>query len=404
MGTFRYSALTAAGARVSGEIDAASEGAAAAELQRSGLFPLHTVPATTGWLAAQVQMLRRRRGPGVALSVTTHELAALLGAGLPLDRALEIVASIAGDKRLAAAFAAVRERVRGGSGLAAALALHPDLFPPLYISLVSAGEAAGALDVALARLAEYLDRAQAVREQIRSALVYPIILLATAGLTLTFVLTRVLPEFAPLLATAGKTLPLSTRIVMGAADLATNWGWLAVMLGLGGWLALRRALAEPGFRRRWDARLLRLPVAGPLIAEAEAGRFARTLGTLLKAGMNLPAALTLARETVGNRAMAVAVADATRDIRAGDSLGALLERSGLFPALAAQLVRVGEATGRLDEMLLHQAGLFERSVARQVERWLAALVPGLTIVLGLVVAAIVGSVLAAILEINNLAG
>jgi general secretion pathway protein F len=401
---FHYTALTAAGARVSGELEAASPAEAVAALQRSGHYPLSTTPAIPTLLGRLIALVRRRRGTGSALSVTTHELAALLGAGMPLDRALEIVATIATDKRLAAGFARLRERVRGGAGLAAALEAEPELFPPLYVSLVQAGEASGSLEAALARLAEHLERARAVAEQLRSAMIYPVILLTTAGLTLAFVLTRVLPQFKPLFAQAGKALPLSTRIVMGLADLASDWGWLAIVIGLGTWLGLRHALQDPGFRLRWDARLLKLPGIGPILAETEAGRFARTLGTLVRAGMTLPAALALARQTLGNKAMAAAVGEAAGKLRAGESLGALLDRSGLFPELAGQLVKVGEATGRLDDMLLHQAGLFERDVSRRIERWLGALVPGLTIVLGLLVAGIVGSVLVAILQVNELAG
>jgi general secretion pathway protein F len=404
MPAFRYIALTASGNRISGEVEAGTPAEAAQVLQRSGHFPLSTKLSAETLFGRLTALLHRRAPGGPALSVATHELAALIGAGMPLDRALEVVASITGDKRLRAAFSRIRELVRGGSGLAAAIEAHPAVFPPLYVSLVQAGEAAGNLDAALAGLAQYLERLRATAEQVRSALVYPVILLATAGVTLSFVLTRVLPQFRPLFAESGKALPLSTRIVMGVGDFASDWGWVVVVLGIAVWLALRKALADPAFRLRWDTVVLKLPILGAVVAEAEAGRFSRTLGTLLKSGMTLPASLALARETVGNKAMAAAIADAARQLRAGESLGALLDRSGLFPDLAAQLVRVGEATGRLDDMLLHQAGLFERSVARTLERWLAALVPGLTIVLGILVAGIVGSVMAAILQMNELAG
>jgi general secretion pathway protein F len=404
MPRFHYTAVTAAGARVSGELEAATPADAVAALQRAGHFPLSTAPAAASLLDRLAGALRRKRPAGPALAVATHELAALLAAGLPLDRALEIVVSIAPDRRLAAAFAGVRERVRGGAGLAGALAGEPDTFPRLYVGLVQAGEAAGGLDATLARLADYLQRAQVVREQVRSALVYPIILLATAGVTLSFVLTRVLPQFKPLFAEAGQSLPLATRLVMALADAVSDWGWALVLLGLAAWLGLRRALARPGFRLGWDRRVLRLPILGKLVAEIEAARFARTLGTLVQGGLALPAALAWSRGTIGNRAMADAVGRAATDLRAGESLGDLMARAGLFPDLASQLIRVGEATGRLDQMLLHQAALFERSVARTTERLLAALVPGLTIGLGLLVAGIVGSVLAAIMKMNDLAG
>jgi len=403
MPRFDYTALTQAGNRITGQMDASTPEAAIAELQRSGHFPLKAVPAKAG-LAS---LLRGRLWPvaasGSALSVMTHELAMLLGAGLPLPAALDLVTGLAPDRRLKDAFGQIRDQVRRGTSLAEAIEAHAALFPRYYAALVRAGEAGGALEVTLVRLSEHLARANAVREHVKSAMIYPVILLVTAGLAIIFILTTVLPQFKPMFAEAGAELPASTRIVMAIGDFVTSWGWAMLMLAILGIFALRRALAEPTLRRRWDAGKLRLPWFGTLIAEAETGRFARTLGTLIQSGVTLPTALGIARETLGNAALRHAAGEAAISLRAGEGLASLLSRSRLFPALASQLVKVGEETGRLDEMLVHQAGLFERRVARGVDRMVAALVPGLTVVLGAVVAGIIASVLSAMLAINNLA-
>jgi len=269
--------------------------------------------------------------------------------------------------------------------------------------LVRAGELAGALDEALRRAAEYQERAHLLTESIKSALIYPIILIATAGLSITFILTTVLPEFKPMFAEAGQALPLPTRIVMVAGDLVGSYGWAILLLACLSGFGLKRLLKRPVFRQRWDSGLLRFPVIGGIVLRTEIARFSRTLGTLLASGLPLPAALATTHDVLGNRAMADAVQAMARDLRAGEGLSDLLRRTTLFPGLVVQLVRVGEESGKLEDMLLRQAEIYDREVARTIERLMAALVPGLTIGLGLIVAGIITSILLAILKVNELA-
>lgn len=402
MPRFRFKAVTAEGAVVAGEIDAASADAAIAAIQARGEFPLSAVEASKGITRDLGRLVWRRAPSQRAISIALRELATLLSAGLPLDRALDVVRALGVDKRLDQSLVAARDRVRSGSGLADALA-HETVLPKLVLSLIRAGELAGSLDEALRRAAEYQERAHLLTESIKSALIYPIILVATAGLSITFILTTVLPEFKPMFAEAGQALPLPTRIVMAAGDLVDSYGWaLLVSLILGGY-GLRRALRRPVFRRRWDGALLRLPILGSLILKTEIARFSRTLGTLLASGLPLPAALATTRDVMGNRAMADAVEAMARDLRAGEGLSDLLRRTDLFPTLVVQLVRVGEESGKLEDMLLRQAEIYDREVARTIERLMSALVPGLTIGLGLAVAGIITAILLAILKVNELA-
>lgn len=402
MPLFRFKAVTAEGAMVAGEIEALSADAAIAAIQARGEFPLSAVDATLG-LSRRFGLPARRTGASQrAISIALRELATLLEAGLPLDRALDVVRALGADKRLDQALVAARDRVRGGAGLADALAAEA-LFPKLVLSLIRAGELAGALDVALRRAAEYQERAHLLTESIKSALIYPIILIATAGLSITFILTTVLPQFKPMFAEAGQALPLPTRIVMFAGDLVSNYGW-AILLALGaGIIGLRRALKQRGFRRIWDRNLLRTPVLGGLVLKTEIARFSRTLGTLLASGLPLPNALLATRDVLGNQAMADAVETMARDLRAGEGLSELLRRIKLFPGLVIQLVKVGEESGKLEDMLLRQAEIYDREVSRTIDRLMAALVPGLTIGLGLIVAGIIASILLAILKVNELA-
>jgi general secretion pathway protein F len=405
MPLFRYKALATDGAVLTGELESISVAAASEHLQSLGHFPIVTTEARriglTAWLNRDFTA-HRRPSPN-DLAIAFHELATLLQAGLPLDRALDLLTDLTPSKPLRAALAAVSTRIRDGSGLADALAADEHSFPRLAISLVRAGELGGGLDTALARLADYLTKAHTLREAIRSALVYPVILLATAALSLVFVLIYVLPAFKPLFAEAGRALPLPTRLVMALGDAVAHWAWLgAALIGLA-ILAVRRALRDPEIRRRRDAALLRLPMFGALLLKTEAARFSRTLGTLIGNGVPLPSALGITAGTLDNRAIAAIIADTVETLREGEGLAAVLARARAFPSLSLQLVRVGEETGRLEEMLLRQAELYEREVQRGIDRLLAALVPALTILLGVVVAGLIGSILVAILKVNELA-
>jgi general secretion pathway protein F len=407
--TFRYEALTAAGDRTAGEIEGVSRAAVIAKLQDSGYLPIGADEIRTGnlrrWLGRELFEGGGARLAGRHLAVATQELATLLKAGLPLDRALDMLVELAEAKRVRTVFAAVLEQVRGGASLADAMHAQGTAFPPLYVTMVRAGERGGALDATLARLADFLAKSHATREAVKSALVYPAILVVVAGLSLVIVLTVVLPQFKPLFHDAGAALPLPTQIVMAVGDVVQDVWWIALLAIAAASLGFRRALATiPSFALSWHRLLLfRVPLVRTLIAKTETARFARTLGTLAANGVTLPSALTLSRETIANRAMAGAVDDVVTRLKEGEGLAAPLAGTGVFPRLATQLMRVGEETGRLDEMLLNVADIFDREVQRTIERMLVLLTPALTIGLGMMIAGIIASVLLAILSVNDLA-
>ena len=405
MPRYQFKALAEGGATVRGELEASSAESAIEAVQALGHFPISAVEISAGRLRRLLQTdLAVLRRPSVnELSVAFHELATLFQAGLPLDRSLEILIDLTRGKSLKPALAAVLERVRDGGGLADALSADARSFPPMAVNLIRAGELSGGLEAALLGLSDYLGKAHSLRESIKSALVYPIILLLTGGGSLAIILVYVLPAFRPLFEEAGKALPLSTRMVMTVGDAVTNYGWLALAAAIALFLGVRQAMKRPELRRRRDAGLLRVPVLGGLITRIEAARFSRTLGTLLGNGVALPVSLAITSETLSNRAMATAVGATAESVREGEGLAELLDRAKLFPSLALHLVRVGEETGRLEAMLLRQADIYDREVQRLIDRLLAALVPALTIGLGGVVAIIIASIMTAILKLNELA-
>jgi general secretion pathway protein F len=406
MPSFRYRAMTTAGSIVTGVLDAPTEAGAIEEIRSRGHYPIeaqHGGEAGPTWRERLMKDIRpAKRFSPRGLVVATQELSALLQAGLELDRALEILVNLDETKPMRPVFERVLEEVRGGTAFADALAESP-AFPKFYVNIARAGEQGGDLRSALEQLGEYLGRSLAVREAVISALIYPAILLATAGISVIVVLVFVLPSFEPLFAEAGKALPPETQLVMAVGNFLTNWSW-ALLLGaavLG--FTLKRALQDKAFKRRWDGLVLRLPLLGPLFAKIDVERFSRTLGTLLKNGVALPAALIVTGDTLANSVIGDAVRGAATGLKEGDSLSRHLRGAGTFPSLALDMMRVGEESGQLDGMLLRQAELYEREIRHTIDRLVALLVPCMTILMGLIVAGLIGSILIAILSVNDLA-
>jgi general secretion pathway protein F len=402
MATFSYRAIDAGGAAVDGEIEAPTLDAAVDRLRRRGELPVRIAPgAAPRPRAAGLFRRPRRLAPRAAASLF-GALAMLLAAGLVLDGALDLLARTgegAGVRRTAAALA---QRVRAGSGLAGAMAALPGRFDPVSLAMVRAGEEGGRLDAALAGLARLAERSRQTAEKTRSALIYPAMVVLTAGATLTLLATVVVPAFAPLFADAGAELPLALALLLAAGDTLAAHGALIALAGLAALLAARAVLARPDAARARDRLLLRLPRIGALIAAAEAARFARALGCLMEGGVTLAAALPLAEAALANRALAAAVGAAAEEVRAGRPLGEALAADERLPPVLVQLLRIGEASGRAGPLLLRAAEICEGDVERGLERATALLVPGLIIALGALVALLVASLLGAILDANRL--
>lgn len=405
MPEFRYKSVAPSGEMHEGVIQAQSQAEAIDKLHDMGHVPIRAEAAgrgsATNWLTRD--LFAGRRVPERQIGLLTSELAMLSRAGLPLDQCLDILTGLMRDERAKRILARVRDDVRGGATLADALAAADGTFPPYYVSMVRAGEASGSLDAILARLAEFIEASVTLKEKVKSALVYPTILLLLAGFSVALLLTVVIPEFEPMFEDSGAELPLLTQIVVGAGGVFQDYWWAMLLAIAAVVLGTRRLLAEPAMRLAWHRRVLTLPLAGELVSKLETARLTRMLGTLLGNGVPMLEALALAGETVGNRALSAALAEVGAKVQQGGGLAGPLAAAGVFPDLAVDLVRVGEESGHLEEMLLKTAEIFERESQRTIDRLITLLVPLLTIGLGVLIAGIVGSILFAILGVNNLA-
>jgi general secretion pathway protein F len=402
MTQFHYRAITATGETLSGQMEAASIGDVIARLQEQGHTPLEVQPTNAGEGGAGMAALFRR-GPfsGDQLAQFTHQLATLLGAGQPLDRALGILLDLPESERARKLIERVRERVRGGNALSSALDEEHGVFPRLYVSLVRAGEAGGSLEETLRRLADYLERARQLRGSVINALIYPAFLLVGVLGSLVLLLAYVVPQFVPIFQDMQVPIPWITRAVLLLGNTLQAWWWLIALLLIGAALAWRARLRDPQARLAWHARLLHLRWVGPLLLKVETARIARTLGTLLKNGVPLLSALAIARQVTGNRALDAALASAHEQVKGGSGLSLALAQSSLFPRLALQMVQVGEEAGQLDAMLLKVADTFEIESRRAIDRLLAALVPALTIVMTVLVAIIMAAILLPLLSLTS---
>ena len=400
MPLYSYKAVKLDGEVQEGVLDAPSEVELNRKLQSAGLIPIRTRVA--GGLSA---MLARRKKPGLGVkdvALVTRELSTLLEAGLTLDRSLQILIDLSDEEEKARLLASLQEAIRGGAVFSDALERHPGVFPKLYVNMVRAGEVSGALDAVLGRLADYLERAQELRETVRSALVYPSILVVVAALSLVVLLMFVVPQFKQLFADLGAALPLPTQIVIGIGEMFRSYWWALVAF-----LALlvasaAKAMQNPRLRYEWDVRVLRAPLFGELLWKLDTARFSHTLATLLKNGLPLLSALILSKEVVGNRRTAELLAETAEELKHGKGLAGPMMAREVLPKMALQMIKVGEESGSLDAMLGKVAGVYDQETRTTVQRLLTLLEPVLIIGLGVIVAGIIMSILLAILAANDL--
>jgi type II secretory pathway component PulF len=399
---WRYQAADRLGHTVNGVMEAPDARAVVERLHRDAFFPIRVDaheprPRARGWTAA------RGRVAGRDLVAFTQQLATLIEAGLPLDRALAIQAELAPTARLRAITGDVLRAVQGGGSLAAALAAHhPRPFSRLYVSMIRAGEKGGVLEATLRRLAVFLEESQDFRDALLSALIYPALLVGVGAAAVVFLMAFVIPRFAAIFEDLGTTIPLPTAILLETSGLLQRHGLLLVLLGLAGTLAVRGALATARGRLAADRLLLRLPVAGDVVVKSEVARFTRVLGTLLGSGVAMIPALSVVGETLGNRVLARAVDRLGDGVRRGAGLAQPMAEARVFPPLAVHMVRVGEETGRLEETLLQVAAALETDTRKLIKRLIALAEPGIVLVMGLGVGFIVVAMLLAILSVTDL--
>jgi general secretion pathway protein F len=403
MPRFSYRALSAAGQVEHGEVEAPDLPAATRSLQKTGATILRLHPAAKNRLTSFRLIGSTPRLTRAELTDVTRELAAMLAAGQDIDVALRGAASAAPNRRAAAVLTRLRDAVRDGASLTAALGRDPVSFPRLYIGLIRAGEAGGNLAETCERLATLLERSRSLQSAIVSAMIYPAILLVAATGSIFLLLTQVLPQFVPLFAENDVPLPPSTAFLLAAGNALSAdslYGFLALMAAV---FAVRAVLRRPAVRLAADSALLRLPVAGPLLRDIAAAQFCRVFGSLLRNGVALLPALTVAQEVVSNKAAEAAIIAAAAAAKGGGGIAHSLAGAGIFPARAVALIQLGENTAQLGPMCLRAADLFEERIRVGLNRVVALLVPAITIAMGAAVAGIVSSLLLAMLSLNDVA-
>ena len=400
MPEFSYQAIKGSGQVVRGTLVAETEPALVEELRQMGCLPIQVVQKEPSGGGRFSFFGRRGLAAGDRLAFA-RQLATLVRAGIPLERSLVLSRDLAERPALRAVFDDSLRELRGGRSLADSLAANGRFFPPLYVAMVRAGEASGTLPAVLDRLVEFEEFSAELKGYLLSALIYPALLVTVGGAAIGLLLGFVVPRFAEVFEQAGKELPLPTQVLMDVSNLVRSYGWAAILaLAAALWLGSRWVRTESG-RRRWDRWRLKAPLLGDVSLKLEIARFAKSLGTLLNQAVPIIAALRLTREVLTNRVVAESVEPLVQGIKRGQGLAAPLAATGVFPALAVQLMTLGEQTGKLDSMLLELAAIYDKEVRTATKRLVALVEPAVILTMGLVVGSIVISTLLAIVSINE---
>lgn len=395
MAIFSYRATTLEGSIIEGVIEAIDEKTAIERLKNTGIIPLKVYAPKEGFK----KRLTLRSTKNDLLTFTT-ELSALLGAGLPIDRSLNILSEISESREIKDIIQSILRSIREGSSFSDALAKHPRLFPRLYVSMIRAGEAGGVLDVVLDKLNEFLESSKELKEHIFSAMIYPIILTVAGGISIIILLTYVLPKFSAIFDELGGSLPLSTQIILTFSNSLKSYWWAILVFIIACWFLLKNYIKSETGRYKWDS--LKLKLMGDVIKKLETARFCRTLGTLLRSGVPLLQALSNSKEVISNQIIASAIDNVLKGAKEGKGITIPLSNTNVFPPLALSMIKVGEETGQLDTMLMKVAATYERNLRVAVKRLMGLFEPALILTMGLIIGFIVISMLMAIFSMTEL--
>jgi type IV pilus assembly protein PilC len=398
--TFDYKVRDKTGALVTGQLVGDNEAIVMTRLRQMGLTPIRVKQASTG-LKMEIH-LRPGRIKLKQIAVFCRQFATMVNSGLPILRALSILTDQTESKELAKVLFAVRAGVENGSSLSAAMAEHPKAFNALFISMVKAGETGGVLDDVLLSLADQIEREVELRRQIKSAMTYPIVVVALVTLILAAMLLFVVPQFETIYSSLGGTLPLPTRMLLSVSRAVRSY-WYVVLLGavVASFLFRRYKKTEAG-RGRVDAVKIKVPIFGPLFHKVALARFASTLGMLLRSGVPILQALDNVNETVNNRVIGDAVDDVKTSVREGESIARPLGRHKAFPPMVVQMMAVGEETGAVDTMLDKVAEFYNSEVTATVEAMTSLIEPLLIAVIGAAVGAAVIALYMPMFSVINL--
>ncbi len=401
MPTFRYKAYSATGSSVSGSVEAESERQAVVLLKGKGLLPREVVEE--GGAKDRTSSFSFRRGVSTdELSLFTRRLATLVASSVPLFEAMGSLCEQEESGLLRQTLVRVKERIAEGAALSRALAAEPDIFGESYVSMVAAGEAGGALDAVLERLADFLEEQEQVRSKVTSALIYPLLMVVVGGGVMLFLLTVVIPRIVTIFEDSKAALPLITVILIKVSHFFQGYWWIPLSLAVASVPLYRSAMKRDDMRLKRDGLLLRLPLAGGMVQRLILSRFARVLGLLLSSGVPIMRALEITGEVMVNRVYRTFLRGVMEDVAQGGSLSASLKKSPLFPPLLVHLTGVGEKSGNLEEMLVKAGVAYEREFTARLTRLMGLMEPLMVLAMGLAVGIVVLAVLLPIFELNQL--
>ncbi len=408
MPVYAYKGLSEQGRAVNGIIDADSPKGARLKLRGSGVFPTdvteeqrQTKKVATARAEFTLARFTERITPQ-ELALLTRQLSTLVGAGLPLVECLSALIEQVESARIKRTLSQIREQVTEGMSLADALKPHPRIFSDLYINMVRAGEASGALDIVLLRLADYTENYAALRDKVRSSLTYPVLMGVVGAAILLFLLSYVVPKVTKIFSENQAALPLMTTILLAISGFLQQYWWLVLGTVVIVVVSIRLSMRTPAGRLRFDRYVLATPYAGKLLKKVALARFARTLSTLLTSGIQLLQALDIVKNVVSNTVLSQAIDEARSSIREGQSIAPPLKKSGLFPAMLIHMIAVGEKSGELEQMLAKAADAYDREVESSVTAVTSILEPVMILIGGAVVLFIVMAILLPIFELNQL--
>jgi len=401
--TFLYKAVTAQGKFSEGRLEAADKRTAVSQLEAMGLIPV-TIDDPLQGRQSKLPKIQLRGISRRDILFFTEQLATLIHAGLPLDRALTITAETAQKPAFRAVIESVLKQIKGGKSLAEALSSHPKQFSRLYVNMIRAGEAGGVLDPILARLVEFEQAADEMRGYLISSLIYPCLLASVGVGSIGILLYFVIPKFGAIFADAGAAIPAGTLALMWFSDVTRSYWWVVVAVVAAVIVAFRVWMRSPSGSRQWDSIRIRVPLLGPTLLKIEVARFARTFGTLTASAVPLISAVRIVQQVVRNQIIAEAISKIADGAKRGEGVARPMRETGVFTDFVFHLVEVGEETGHIDTMLLQIADAYDKDVRTSVKALTSVFEPAVILVMGVIIGAVILSMLMAIFSINDAIG
>jgi general secretion pathway protein F len=403
MPLYSYHVTDASGKSIKGTMDGLDDGAVVASLQEQGYLPI------------KVERVSEKKHAGTALSLSfaskasarevtsfTHELGSLLESGLPLDKSLLTLSEAEEKQAFREVILSLYRSIQSGQSLADSLEKHPGLFSSVYINTVRAGEAGGALETVLERLTKFMEDSEKLKEDVTSALLYPTLLMFAGSSAIIVMLVFVIPRFTVIFADAGAAMPLSTKVLFFLSGFFMKFWWAVVLSAAFSGFFIYKKLGTENGRLFFDRWKLKLPLLGQVFKKVIISRFSRTLGTLMQGGLPVLEALRIAINTMGNSFILKQMQPIIVGVKRGRGFAQPLREAGFFPPLAVHMLKIGEETGKLEEMLLKLANKYDREIATSIKRLLALLEPSIILLMAVIVGFIVISLLLAIFSLNDI--